>query len=169
MCEITTTSIGGKSWTDNPGGATLLGPAHCTGEARFEKWGSVRMFTPLSWRRSVACPIQVNVVRVRFVFRNSRSVSANGTGVTLVGGFLSRNLVQRHLRKSTNPGSLESSTLRYFFFVVTDFSGSSLKDMFRKRRRAASQVRSSASDMRVTKSLVRIPTESRRMITRPSS
>src|SRR5271157_5245616 len=125
--------IGGKSWMPNPGATTLLGPAHCTGEARFEKWGSVRMFLPLSCRRSVACPIQVSVVWVRFAFRNSRSVSAKGKGLPLVGGILLRNLVQRHLRKSINPGSLESWILRYFRFVACVFFRFLPKDMLRQR------------------------------------
>src|SRR5208283_1908919 len=118
----------------NPGATTLLGPAHCTGEARFEKWGSVRMFLPLSCRRSVACPIQVSVVRVRFVFRNSRSVSAKGKGLPSVGGNLLTNLVQRHLRKSINPGSLESWILRYFLLLECALFRFLTKDTPRQRK-----------------------------------
>ena len=39
---------------------TRFGPAKLSGEARSEKWGSVRMLDPPTRRSTVACPTQVS-------------------------------------------------------------------------------------------------------------
>ena len=117
------------------------------------------MFLPLSCKRSVACPIHVSVVWVRFVFRKCRSVSANGKGLPSVGGILLRNLVQRHLRKSINAGSLESWILRYFPFFAASLSESHQRIDLDKAKRPVSQARNSTSDQSVIDSSLTAPHE----------
>ena len=53
------TSILGSLSIGIAGGISLLGPANLTGEALFEKTGSVRIVSPSFLIRYVACPIQM--------------------------------------------------------------------------------------------------------------
>src|SRR5215467_1863961 len=75
---MSTMWIGGRSSNGRPGGATRLGPANDSGLARLDQFGSVRMFTPSSWRSRVEWPTHVTVAAPRLSRIAGRSLAIEG-------------------------------------------------------------------------------------------
>src|SRR5437879_6476530 len=91
-----TASIGGRSENRMPGGRWRRGPANETGETRSDQTGSVRMFKPSVWMRTVEWLMKVTRVFPAF----TRSGGRGPGGVLVKGshGPRSRFVIQR--RKS---------------------------------------------------------------------
>jgi hypothetical protein len=93
LCEISTTSMRGSSSRRTAGACQRFGPAHCTGEARSEKCGSVRTLTWPICTSAVACPIQVTekwLVRPRMKPRSGTSAARSILGAAISSARRSR-------------------------------------------------------------------------------
>ena len=87
---------------------TRRGPAKLTGLARSDHCGSVSRFTPSSWNRRVAWPIQVTVGAATLARRAAPSLSTRGSSARRGRKVVAHMRVTKNVVRVQNAGRAKS-------------------------------------------------------------